>query len=87
MNSLAFVYCYSLKEREVIVGRRQDMNIDGWKQKGYTIVECSDEKELYEGVREFQMNEWIVTIMSNLSLFEKFLHEASAVTENKQENR
>lgn len=87
MTAPALVYCYSSKEREVIVGRRQDMDIDGWERKGYTIVECSGEEELYEGVKGFRMNEWIVTIMSNLSLFEKFLREASAVTENKQENR
>ncbi|MDZ5784110.1 hypothetical protein [Marinococcus luteus] len=87
MTASAFIYCYSSKEREVIVGRRQDMNVDGWKQKGYTIVECSDEEELFEGVKEFQANEWIVTIMSNLSLFEKFLRESSAVTESRQKNR
>ncbi|SDW52655.1 hypothetical protein SAMN05421781_1621 [Marinococcus luteus] len=87
MTAPVFVYCYSPKEREVIVGRRRDMNIDGWRRKGYKVVECSNEEELYEGVKEFQMNEWIVTIMSNLSLFEKFLRESSAATENKQGNR
>ncbi|WP_022795099.1 hypothetical protein [Marinococcus halotolerans] len=87
MNSSAFVYCYSSKEREVIVGRCQDMDTEGWKRKGYTVVECSDEEELYEGVKGFRMNEWIVTIISNLSLFEKFLHESSAVTESRQKNR
>lgn len=87
MNFPEFVYCYNSKEREVIVGRCQDMDTEGWKRKGYTIVECSSEEELYEGVRGFRMNEWIVTIMSNPLLFEKFLNESSAGTESREKNR
>ncbi|GEK59081.1 hypothetical protein CHL76_11350 [Marinococcus halophilus] len=87
MNSPAFVYCYSSKEREVIVGRREDMNTEGWKQRGYTVVECGDTEKLYESVKRFKANEWIVTIMSDPSLFEKFLHESSDSKAGKQKNR
>ena len=69
---LRYAYWCNRKLSEVIVGWETDL--DYLKKKGYMIYLCCDNAELYNAVKSYRMQEWIITIVSELPEFSELLH-------------
>jgi hypothetical protein len=69
---LRYAYWCDRKLSEVIVGRETDL--DYLTKKGYMIYFCRDNTELYNAVKSYRTQEWIITVVSELPEFSELLH-------------